>query len=65
MRLHDFLRTYDGFDCISIKGFCDEWDKESIMGAPWYADIKGKAVKRWLRIGGGVYKEEIYIELKE
>lgn len=75
MTLGNFLNTYgetdkkDGFyggnHCISIKGYCEELSQEEIMVSNWYREIRKKSIKQWQTIGGGIYKVEIYITLKD
>ncbi len=63
MTLRNFLNTYDGCSLISIKGYCEEHDKDTIKLEDWYKEIKTRTVKRWVTMGGGNYPEEIYIEI--
>lgn len=73
MTLHEFLitcgdvdeeeRFYGGNNCISIDGYCEELNQESVMTSKWYEKIKYKTIKKWQTIGGGIYKVEIYITL--
>lgn len=75
MTLDNFLNTYGnvdrnenfygGNDCISIDGYCEEESQEEIMTADWYKAIRNKTIKRWQTIGGGVYKVEICITLRD
>lgn len=75
MTLSNFLNTYGDVDrandffggnhCISIEDYCEECSQEEVMTAPWWKDIRNRTVKRWQTIGGGSYKVEICITLKE
>lgn len=65
MTLQNFLRRYDGDDAVSIKGYCEEWRKEEVLTADWYKKIRRMSIDRWLILGGGMYKIEIWIELEQ
>lgn len=75
MTLSNFLNTYgevnrtNNFfgenDCISIDGYCEECSQEEILTSAWWKEISNRIVKRWQTIGGGCYKVEICITLKE
>ncbi len=40
MTLRNFLNTYDGCSLISIKGYCEECDKDTVKLEEWYKDIQ-------------------------
>lgn len=75
MTLSNFLNTYGDIDrannffggnnCISIEGYCEECSQEEVMTSSWWKEIRNRTVKRWQTIGGGMYKVEICITLKE
>lgn len=84
MTVEEFLQSYGGNKCVSIKGYCEEEEYDyytdvddyylsddnhyipaCIIKESWWNEVKNREIKNWNIIGGGMYKVELYIELKE
>ena len=74
MTLKNFMKMHDGgVACVSIyeyndgkkHQYCEEVYQEVIVDAEWFKKIAQRKVKRFCVIGGGMYKVELCIELKE
>lgn len=74
MTLENFMELHDGgVACVSIyeytdgkkHQYCEEENQEDILDAEWFEKIAQREVKRFCVIGGGMYKVELCIELRE
>lgn len=68
MKLYELMGILDdGCACFSILPYCEEYvyGLDDLQKEPWYKKIKNMEVERVVTIGGGMYKVETCIELKQ
>lgn len=69
MTVQNFLESYGGNACVTIEGYCEEkivsyCDTSCFEKESWWEEVCDKKIEMWNVIGGGDYKSEVYISIK-
>lgn len=67
MKLKDVINICGTFDCISIKGLCDEYrdDIEDLKEEKWYKEAENKKVTNIGTYVNGHMEAELWIDMED